>query len=322
MEKPLVTVVTITYNLINAGREKFIRQCIDCVHAQTYKNVEHIIIDGASTDGTLEIFKDYPWLKVFSEPDKGIYDAMNKGVAKASGKYIVFLNSDDFWHDNRAVEESVKALEENDADFSYSSAKYYDENEKFIGCLFPVMETFFLRMPFSHQSMFTKTKLVHFDDTYKSAGDYDFVLRLILSGAKGVFVKLDFTSFRLIGISSGLSDSGTTLSDNESIRSIAENLSKYGVTYYVAKDMFLERRIEADILKNIIGSVDTSLSVSIRNKYLMGKQKQISVFSDIPRISYIRKFRIKNFTLLRICYYRYVKVFYLLKYIPIFVLPI
>lgn len=73
MEKPLVTVVTITYNLINAGREKFIRQCIDCVRVQTYKNVEHIIIDGASTDGTLEIFKDYPWLKVFSEPDKGIY---------------------------------------------------------------------------------------------------------------------------------------------------------------------------------------------------------------------------------------------------------
>lgn len=142
MEKPLVTVVTITYNLINAGREKFIRQCIDCVRVQTYKNVEHIIIDGASTDGTLEIFKDYPWLKVFSEPDKGIYDAMNKGVAKASGKYIVFLNSDDLWHDNRAVEESVKALEENNADFSYAPCTYLDENNKFVGYLYPLWKRF------------------------------------------------------------------------------------------------------------------------------------------------------------------------------------
>ncbi len=95
MANVLVTVVTITYNLIKSGREKYVRQCIECVHNQTYQNIEHIIIDGASSDGTLEIFKDYPWLKVFSEPDKGIYDAMNKGVAKASGKYIVFLNSDD-----------------------------------------------------------------------------------------------------------------------------------------------------------------------------------------------------------------------------------
>lgn len=106
MNLPLVTVV------IKSRREKYIRQCIECVHNQTYPNIEHLIIDCI-----LDIFKDYPWLKVFSEPYKGIYDAMNKGVAKASGKYIVFLNSDDLWHDNSAVEENVKVLEENKADF-------------------------------------------------------------------------------------------------------------------------------------------------------------------------------------------------------------
>ena len=88
---PLVTVVTITYNLIKAGREKFVRQCIESVKNQTYPNVEHIIIDGASSDGTLEIFKDYPWLQVYSEPDSGIYDAMNKLNDTLEGQTQQFL---------------------------------------------------------------------------------------------------------------------------------------------------------------------------------------------------------------------------------------
>ncbi len=318
---PLVTVVTITYNLIKAEREKYVRQCIECVKNQTYPNIEHIIIDGASTDGTLEIFNDYPWLKVFSEPDKGIYDAMNKGVAKASGKYIVFLNSDDFWHDNKAVEESVKSLEENDADFSYSTARYFDKNGKFIGYLFPMLETFFLRMPFSHQSMFTKTKLVHFDDTYRSAGDFDFVLKLILNGAKGVRVNLDFTSFRFIGISSGLSDLGTKLSDEECIRSIADNYSPYGVNKDIARDIFYKTRIRRDILERITYLIEDSLAKSIQKRYLSSASEIINVSSDIPRVPSVKKIKFKKITLFRICYYSKFKVYYLLKYIPIFILP-
>jgi len=80
---PLVTIVTITFNLIKAGREKTFRQCLESVHNGTYKNVEHIVIDGASKDGTLDLIKEYAnkgWVKYISEPDSGIYDAMNKGV--------------------------------------------------------------------------------------------------------------------------------------------------------------------------------------------------------------------------------------------------
>lgn len=289
MEKPLVTVVTITYNLINAGREKFIRQCIDCVRVQTYKNVEHIIIDGASTDGTLKIFKDYPWLKVFSEPDKGIYDAMNKGVAKASGKYIVFLNSDDFWHDNRAVEESVKVLEENNADFSYAPCTYLDENNKFVGYLYPTMETFFAWMPFCHQTMFTKTELVKFDDSYKSAGDFDFVLNLILSGAKGVFVPLNFTTFRWIGMSSGLNDDfgnkNGIMSAKEQVRAAKYALcKKYNIPEKVIDEMYNFERIKKSFVENIIRDLDSHLAVSIKKYISTQKSKVINLdLKPFPR---------------------------------------
>lgn len=97
---PLVTVITVTYNLIKGKREKFIIQCLESVHNQRYSNIEHIVIDGASDDGTLPLLKKYEslgWIKLFSEPDTGIYDAMNKGILKANGKYVSILNSDDFF---------------------------------------------------------------------------------------------------------------------------------------------------------------------------------------------------------------------------------
>ena len=84
---PKVTVVTVTRNLIKNGREQYFRQCLESVYEQVYSNVEHIVIDGASNDGTLDILKEYQkkkWITYYSEPDNGIYDAMNKGIKKAS----------------------------------------------------------------------------------------------------------------------------------------------------------------------------------------------------------------------------------------------
>ena len=110
---PLVTVITVTYNLIKGKREKFIIQCLESVHNQRYSNIEHIVIDGASDDGTLPLLKKYEslgWIKLFSEPDTGIYDAMNKGILKANGKYVSILNSDDFFHNPEGIAISVKVF--------------------------------------------------------------------------------------------------------------------------------------------------------------------------------------------------------------------
>ena len=144
--KPLVTIVTITFNLSKAGREKYFRQCLESVHNQTYENIEHIVVDGASVDGTAELIKEYAdkgWIKYISEPDKGIYEAMNKGVKMADGKYITFLNSDDYYNEKTGVEISVKALEESGADFSYAPVVNLDEKTNKREIAYPKYQTFF-----------------------------------------------------------------------------------------------------------------------------------------------------------------------------------
>ena len=92
MTLPLLSIITPSFN-----REAMIREAIESVQKQDYQPFEHIIVDGASTDGTLETLRGYSHLKVFSEPDHGMYDAINKGLQKASGEVIGLLNTDDWY---------------------------------------------------------------------------------------------------------------------------------------------------------------------------------------------------------------------------------
>ena len=93
--KPLVSIVTGTYN-----SSRFISDCVKSIDNQTYKNIEHIIIDGNSKDNTVSIIEDMPnrVSKIISEKDDGIYDAMNKGLKLADGEIVGILNSDDFYN--------------------------------------------------------------------------------------------------------------------------------------------------------------------------------------------------------------------------------
>ena len=101
---PRVSIITVCYNAVSA-----IQRTILSVLSQTYENIEYIIIDGKSTDGTLAIIKKYEsriafWL---SEPDNGIYDAMNKAINNATGEWVLFMNADDEFVDNKVVERFV-----------------------------------------------------------------------------------------------------------------------------------------------------------------------------------------------------------------------
>lgn len=210
MREPRVTVITATYNLVREKRESFFRRAVISVHSQTYTNIEHLVIDGGSDDGTREILDEYAtkgWLRYTSEPDQGIYDAMNKGIRQATGKYVAFLNSDDYWHRDDGVERSVQMLEATDADFSYAPYFLQKEGEQYATYVQPEIGSFFYGMPICHQTMFTKRDLLirlgGFDmDTFRSAADYDLVVRAIMSGAKPVHVPLNFTVFRMGGFSS------------------------------------------------------------------------------------------------------------------------
>ena len=123
-KKLKITIITVTYN-----NEKTIKTALNSVKNQTYKEIEHIIIDGNSADKTVSIAKQYSYVnKIISEPDGGIYDAMNKGINIASGDIIGFLNSDDFYVRDDVLS-SVGIFEKStffNWDFKLSSASSYE----------------------------------------------------------------------------------------------------------------------------------------------------------------------------------------------------
>ena len=123
-----ISVITATYN---SG--KTVRDTIESVLRQTYKDIEYIIVDGKSKDDTLEIVRSYESqfgerIRYVSEPDKGIYDAMNKGIAMATGDVVGILNSDDFYTSNNVLEQVAKILSDTNIDAVYGDVHYVNDD--------------------------------------------------------------------------------------------------------------------------------------------------------------------------------------------------
>lgn len=121
-----VSVITVCFN--SAGT---IRDTIESVRAQTYPNIEYIIIDGGSTDGTLEIIKEYgdSVSVLISEPDRGIYDAMNKGIRAATGDVVATLNSDDFYADDLSLQKLVLCMQKTGAETVFADLVLVDPSD-------------------------------------------------------------------------------------------------------------------------------------------------------------------------------------------------
>lgn len=109
-----VSIITCTYN-----SEEFLSDCVDSVSSQTYKNVEHIIIDAFSKDNTLDILKDYPDIKIYSRRPQGISDAMNYGIQVSNGDLIAHLHSDDYYYDSNVIKNVVNSLLKSDKKWCY-----------------------------------------------------------------------------------------------------------------------------------------------------------------------------------------------------------
>ena len=130
-----VSVITATWN---SG--KTLRTTLDSVLNQSYPDIEHIIVDGGSTDNTMEIIREYEpryngRLRYISEPDKGLYDAMNKGIRMATGEVVGILNSDDFYTSSDVVEKLEKELATNRVDAVYGDIHFVDGNDLGKCCL-------------------------------------------------------------------------------------------------------------------------------------------------------------------------------------------
>ena len=181
VNQPLITVITVVYNDVNS-----IGNTIKSVLQQSFKMLEYIVIDGSSTDGTIDeinVWSEH--LILISEKDKGIYDAMNKGINAASGQWIIFMNSGDTFSSNDVLQNLSSVLHtDSSLDVIYGDTLLVDErqNKKKLQRAYKFNYVKW-GMPFCHQSVLVKTnllKLKHFDIQYKVAADYKFFLNLYL----------------------------------------------------------------------------------------------------------------------------------------------
>lgn len=223
-----VTVITTVFNLIKNGREVCFRQMLDSVHKQTYADIEHVVVDGGSLDGTVKLLQEYAdkkWIRFISEKDNGIYEGMNKGANLATGDVLTFLNSDDYFHNPKAVELSVKAIQ--NADFTYAPTRTVDE-EKGLAKTGKIKIYRLLRnMPFPHAGMFVRkdvfNALNQYDTHLKLEADYDFILRLYLNHYRGKEVKETLATFR----KGGATDLHKDLHDSERAYIYEKNYSNF-----------------------------------------------------------------------------------------------
>jgi glycosyltransferase involved in cell wall biosynthesis len=198
---PLVSIITAVHN----GRYT-LEQTIQSVLKQTYGNIEYIIIDGASTDGTVDIIRKYDerinyWI---SEPDKGIYDAMNKGIRFAHGVLIGLLNSDDYYED-QAIQTVVNAYirSENKENVIFFGNFYVLDEGSGIKTEHISTVQYWRGMTINHQTMFV-SRDIYFDKytynvTYKYAADYDFFIRSALNMVHFVHTGRFLVNFRNTG---------------------------------------------------------------------------------------------------------------------------
>lgn len=249
-KRPLISIITPTFN--SAG---FLKDNIESVLSQTYPNIEHIIIDGGSTDGTVDIIKEYEgkisyWV---SEKDFGIADAFNKGLKASRGEYIQFLNSDDWLADKSVIEEVVEALENNNNPLLlYGCVEMVDRstgaNLWRAGKEFS-LKGLILRMTIPHQALFTKREFFDrygcFDPDLRYSMDYEILLRS-LPLLQAVWLNRTIVMMREGGASR--SNRGKTILEaaRAQVRhGVRSSLTAYSLALFLISGMLLRDLLEA-----------------------------------------------------------------------------
>ena len=218
---PRISIVTAVFNRIGT-----IDHAISSVHNQRYKNIDHVIIDGGSTDGTLEYLKSKQHLfsVMVSEPDAGLYDALNKGLSKATGDVVGFVHSDDWFADECVLSEIAQRFADPNVDAVYGDLDFVDahgDTPRVVRCwksgAASRRKLKWGWMP-PHPTLFVRRHIVEqlggFDTSLKIAADYDFVLRYFVGGKlKSVYIPRVLVKMRKGGTSS-----------NESLPSVMQKL--------------------------------------------------------------------------------------------------
>ena len=188
-----ISIITITYN-----SAKTVQHALDSVQSQTYTDIEHIIVDGASTDGTKQLIEAYAKqhsnVRWISEKDKGIYDALNKGIKLATGDIIGFLHSDDVFYSPDSIGQIAAAFEDEQVDVVYGDLQY---------CKGPKVVRRWKSNDFNphalkygwmppHPTMYVRKEVYQqvgeYDEWFRISADYDMMLRIFTAGYKSKYI--------------------------------------------------------------------------------------------------------------------------------------
>lgn len=219
MQPPLISIITVTYNA-----SEVIGKTMDSLREQTFKDFEHIVIDGASSDDTVKIVESYelPQTRVVSEPDKGLYDAMNKGLRQARGKYLLFLNAGDACHNPQTLSDYAEIAKEN-ADIIFGDTIIVDDKGQKIAdrhLSAPeklTRKSFASGMLICHQAFMVKKELApEYDLNYRFSADYDWCIKCIGNSAPDKCVNLNRVTIKYL--SDGLTDKNKWASLKERFR--------------------------------------------------------------------------------------------------------
>lgn len=228
-----ISLITVTYN---SGQT--LCDTIASVLSQTHQNIEYIIIDGLSKDNTVEIIKEYEplfegRLKWISEKDKGLYDAMNKGIQMASGDIVGIINSDDFYHRSDVIENVVMSFENNNnlqavyGDVRFVNPDNLNKTVRYYSSKIFSPKLFRFGFMPAHPTFFTYRKYFQefgdYKTDYKIAADYELLVRFLdIHQLKSKYLPLDFMKMRMGGTSTASVKSNLLL-NKEIVRACREN---------------------------------------------------------------------------------------------------
>lgn len=223
---PLISIITVTYNAALT-----IEPTLDSVEAQSFRDFEYLVIDGASTDDTLRLVSGCRLAHIVSEPDCGLYDAMNKGLHRANGKYVIFLNAGDSFYATDTLQRYADAIKNSSVEpgVIYGQTRIVDKNRNFIGerhLLAPQnlnSQSFLNGMVVCHQAMLVRRDIApDYDLNYKFSADYDWGCKILKVSPLNVYIPDYVVDY----LSEGLTTSNHRASLKERFRAMSSN---YGI---------------------------------------------------------------------------------------------
>lgn len=223
---PLISIITITFNA-----ERQLRPTLESVAQQSFRDFEHIVVDGASTDGTLTIARSYGDVRIMSERDRGLYDAMNKGIALAKGRYLLFLNAGDSLHNPHVLAAYADRAVKGD-DIIFADTVIVDADRHITGrrhLSAPrslTFNSFAKGMLICHQAFMVKREIApDYDEQYRFSADYDWTIRCIAKSDPRRCTNLGIIAIDYL--SDGLTDRNKLKSLRERFNIMAKH---YGMT--------------------------------------------------------------------------------------------